>query len=103
VPAGVGGDRETGRHREAEARHLGEVRALPAEQIHLLPAARREVEHQPGRVGTMDSSWSWTPDRASVVVIAAPMPRALPVTIATRSSGWVSVGAVKVRPLLDRC
>jgi hypothetical protein len=59
VPAGVGGDREAGGHREPEARHLGEVRALAAEQVHLLAAAFREVEDHPRRLGTHEhSSWS---------------------------------------------
>ena len=37
--ARVGGDREAGRHGQAEVRHLGEVRALAAEQELLLLAA----------------------------------------------------------------
>src|SRR5947207_2694155 len=40
--ADLGGDREARRHRQAEARHLGEVGALAAEQVlHVGPALGR--------------------------------------------------------------
>ena len=39
VAADLGRDREAGRHRQAERRHLGEVRALAAEQRLVLGAA----------------------------------------------------------------
>ena len=41
--AGLGGDREAGRHREPEVGHLGEVGALAAQQVLHVPAALGEV------------------------------------------------------------
>jgi hypothetical protein len=43
VPAGLGGDREPGRHRQPEVGHLGEVGALAAEQVLLVLVALAEV------------------------------------------------------------
>ena len=43
VAAGVGGDREAGRDGQAQVGHLGEVRALAAEQVLLVLAALAEV------------------------------------------------------------
>ena len=58
--AGVGGDRETRRHRQAQPGHLREVRPLAAQQVLLVLVALREVVHiaphgqimaEPGREG----------------------------------------------------
>src|SRR5690606_21249839 len=43
--ARLGGDREPGRYRQAEVGHLGEVRALTAEQVLLVLVALGEVVH----------------------------------------------------------
>jgi hypothetical protein len=43
--ARLGGDREPGRHRQPEPRHLGEVGALAAEQLLLVLVALAEPEH----------------------------------------------------------
>jgi hypothetical protein len=40
--AGLGGDREAGRHREPEVGHLGQVRSLAAEEELLVPVALLE-------------------------------------------------------------
>ncbi len=41
--AGFGGDREAGRHRQAQVRHLGEVGALATQQVAQVPVAFGEV------------------------------------------------------------
>jgi hypothetical protein len=43
VPAGVGGDRETGRHGQSQIGHLGQVGALAAQQVLLVLIAFAEV------------------------------------------------------------
>ena len=45
LPAGLGGDGESRRDRQAQLGHLGEVRALAAEQILLILVALGEVEN----------------------------------------------------------
>jgi hypothetical protein len=47
-PAGLGGDREAGRHRQPHPRHFREIGALAAEQILEILVALREVIHVPG-------------------------------------------------------
>ena len=47
-PARVGADREARRHRQPEVGHLGQVGALAAEQVLLVPAALVEVVHELG-------------------------------------------------------
>ena len=51
-PAGLGGDGEPGRHRQAEVRHLGEVRALPSEQVLLVLVALAERVHELGHAAS---------------------------------------------------
>jgi hypothetical protein len=52
-PARVGADREPRRHRKSEVGHLGQVRALPAEQVLLVLAALGEVVDVLGHVRIM--------------------------------------------------
>ena len=47
--AGLGGDREARRHRQAQPRHLGEVRTLAAEQVLLVLVTLAEVVDQLAR------------------------------------------------------
>ena len=47
-PAGLGGDGEPGRHGQTQSGHLGEVGALPAEQIFLILVALGEIENELG-------------------------------------------------------
>ena len=68
--AGVGRDREPGRHRQPELRHLGEPDPLAAEQ---LPAAIRrlvEVVDVPAhgrQIVNHGTSWAWVASPASAV------------------------------------
>jgi hypothetical protein len=48
TPARLGGDGETGRYRQPEVGHLGEVRALAAEKILQVPITLGEVVDELG-------------------------------------------------------